>query len=494
MSSIVVARDLSVEFSNGSELFQNLNLSLDVGRTALVGPNGVGKTCLAKLLVGEFEPTNGVVRRHGSVKLVRQREEPRPITVAECLAEYEWSMLGEQLLQHIDRDVLCTDLSGGQWMRVRLARALSADFLILDEPTNDLDREGRDTIMQFLRLHAGGILLISHDRECLELCEDILELSNRGLAKFSGGWVAYLESRAREQERLGAALDRAKRERDAAVAHQVEQRARQEKRNRRGADAAARGGAPKILLGARKLRAQATTNRVDATVMKKTALAVRAAHEAFGELKVDLVMYSDVIGRALPTQKLVADARDFNVRFQDWIYAEDLTFSWRGNIRVAVQGANGSGKSTLLSALLGQQLETRGELRRGELTYGYIDQRRSALDDAKSVFDNIRAVSASTDTEIRNQLARFLFTKDAVFQKVSDLSGGERLRAALARGLLSADMPELLVLDEPTNNLDRTNIEFLERIVSEFQGAVVIVSHDERFLTNCGIDSELRLR
>lgn len=142
---------------------------------------------------------------------------------------------------------------------------------------------------------------------------------------------------------------------------------------------------------------------------------------------------------------------------------------------------------------LGVGASTRGEFRRGELTL-YLDQRCSTLDDSSSLFENVRAVASGTDSEIRNALARFLFAGDAVFQRIATLSGGERLRAALAKGLLSARKPELLLLDEPTNNLDLANIEFLERTVREFRGALIVVSHDERFLANCGVTEELVLR
>lgn len=110
------------------------------------------------------------------------------------------------------------------------------------------------------------------------------------------------------------------------------------------------------------------------------------------------------------------------------------------------------------------------------------------------MFENVRAVSSAGESEIRNGLAQFLFANDAVFQKVSELSGGERLRASLARGLLSTQKPELMVLDEPTNNLDLVNIQFLEQVVSEFRGAVIVISHDEKFLRNCSVSQELLVR
>jgi ATPase subunit of ABC transporter with duplicated ATPase domains len=494
MSPVIVARDVAYEFSNGRELFQDLSFSLSAVRSALVGPNGVGKTCLARLLAGQIEPSRGVIQRQGPVTLFAQRQPPEPIAVADYLASVDqWSLTRDRLLANIDPQALCTTLSGGQWMRVRLARALDDGFLILDEPTNDLDRDGREAVFQFLRAHGGGVLLISHDREALELCDEILELSNLGLMKFGGSWSDYVVEKDRERARLGASLDQAKRERDAAIAHRFEQQARQEKRNRRGQAAAARGGIPRILAGGRKRAAQVTTGKRDVAQLERAEAAVKSAHEAFENMKVDPVMYADLMGQELHAQKLIAEAHGFNIRFRDWLYAHDLDFSWRGNVRIALQGPNGSGKSTLLKALAGAPLTTRGELNRGQLVTLYIDQRCSVLDDTLSILDNVRSVAPGSESDIRTHLARFLFTRDTVFQKASSLSGGERLRATLARGLLSTDKPELLLLDEPTNNLDLANIEFLENLVSEFRGALIVVSHDRRFLERCGVSGEFEL-
>jgi ATPase subunit of ABC transporter with duplicated ATPase domains len=494
MQSIITISDLSFELPNGRLLFSGFSFSLAEKITALVGPNGVGKTSLAKLIAGELDATSGTIRRHASVTFFPQRQIPEPITVDEFLAlDYTWSELGEKLLEGMDRQTLCTNLSGGQWMRIRLARALQEQFLILDEPTNDLDREGREALMEFLREYKNGVLLISHDRECLQLCEEVLEISNRGLSKFGGGWSDYEEAKDHERDNLRSALDIAKRTRDKAHVDRTEQIQQQEKRNRRGAEAAARGGIPKILLGGRKRRAQATSGKIDVATLERANESVREAYEAFANLKIDPMMYADLVGKEIPSQKLVAEAQVFNIRFENWIYKGDLNFSWRGNIRMALRGANGSGKSTLLKAILGEKFEMRGQLRRGNLVTLYIDQRGATLDDSKSIFENIRAVSTASESDIRNGLAKFLFTKETVFQKVSTLSGGERLRAALAKGLLSTEKPELLILDEPTNNLDLTNIEFLENLAREFRGALIAISHDEIFLQNCGIESALDL-
>jgi ATPase subunit of ABC transporter with duplicated ATPase domains len=491
MHLIVTGSDVSFEFPNGRTLFTGLNFSIESKLTALVGPNGVGKTSLAGLLTGELEPTKGVIRRHGAIILFAQRQPPAPVPVDEFLGlDYVWTAIGHELLAGIKPQTLCTHLSGGQWMRARLARALTDQFLILDEPTNDLDREGRDALLRFLRERPGGSLLISHDRECLQLCEEVFELSNRGLSKFGGDWSSYMEARELERDNLWQALQNAKRERDTTQTARIEQTARQEKRNRQGTKTASRGGMPKILIGARKRRAQTTTGKIDVSTLRRANDAVRAAHEAFAELKIDPTMYAELMGREIPEQKLIAETRGFNIRFQDWIYPKDLDLSWRGNVRIALKGGNGSGKSSLLKMIMGANFETRGEFRAGRVNTLYLDQRCDILDDTKSIFENVRDASLLSESEIRNGLAKFLFAKETVFQNVASLSGGERLRAALARGLLSTEKPELLILDEPTNNLDLANIEFLERLVAGFRGAVIIISHDEVFLKNCRATTE----
>jgi ATPase subunit of ABC transporter with duplicated ATPase domains len=491
MNSIVTVQGVAFELSNGRELFRNLNFSLENCLTALVGPNGVGKTTLANLLVGELIPTEGQILRRSPITYFPQRREPTAIPIESFLGtDYAWSSLGETLLGDIDRNSLCTTLSGGQWMRVRLAQTCDDHFLILDEPTNDLDRWGREAVFQFLRERSKGALLISHDRECLTACTQVWELSNRGLTKFGGGWAFYLEARAQERSRLQRELESAKRERANTVLERRESLARQEKRNRRGAENAARGGLPKILLGGRKRRAQVSTGKIAAATLERAQRSVREAHAALQDLKVDPVMYADLVGQEIAAHQLVAEASAFNIYFSRWVYPQDLDFSWRGNVRLALKGENGSGKSSILKAITGQVFDTRGTLRRGSRATLYLDQRCASLDEEKTIFENVRAVVSLPESEIRNGLARFLFTKEAVFQRVKELSGGERLRAALARGFLAESKPELLILDEPTNNLDLANLEFLETLVRQFRGALLVISHDDSFLLNCGITDE----
>lgn len=494
MFSEIIVNGVTYELPTGLVLFEDISFSINSKLTALVGPNGVGKSCLAKLIVGELTPTAGSVTRRKNTSYLAQQDKPPQIPLEEYLSQkYTWSIIGEKLLKGIDQTILCTNLSGGQWMKVRLASTLGEQFLILDEPTNDLDREAKLVIIDFLSQLKHGALIISHDQELLSLCDEILELSNRGLRKYRSGWSAYETEKQQESDKAEHELEVAKRERDRMRTIRITQNEKQEKRNRQGKSFADKTGMSKIEIGSKKRQAQASTGKIDAATMKSETEKIRMAHQAYTEMKIDPIMYVDLIGARIPEQKLVVEANEYNILFDDWLFKNDLCFSWRGNLRMAIKGANGSGKSTLINSILGKKFQTKGELRLGNLVTLYLDQKCSMLNENETVFANVRAHSNYSDSEIRNNLAKILFVGDQVFQKIHTLSGGERLRAALACGLLSQQKPELLILDEPTNNLDLRNIKFLENLITQFKGAVIIVSHDEVFLKNSGIHSELIL-
>jgi len=497
MSSALTAKDVFYELPDGRPLFGPLNFSLGLGRTALVGPNGVGKTCLARLLAGELEPTQGKILNSQPVRYFPQHQTAPSCSVNKFLSGVSsGSFAGELFLGDIDREISCSQLSGGEWMRVRLSAVLDDAFLILDEPTNNLDQAGRNAVLQFLREASVGILLISHDRECLNLCEEILELSPQGLRLFGGGWESYQEQSQNERAHLEQALDQAKKSKAKARSQRQETRERQEKRNKQGRAAAAKGGIPKILLGGRKSRAQGTTGKLDRATQTQVEASVTSLQSALEALKIDPVMYAEFEGHALPAQKLVARGSGFNLFRGRRLYTQDLNFHWKGNARVHLKGANGSGKSSFLHVLAGvngASMEVRGEFQRGDFSALLLDQSHSSLEKEKSIFENVRQFSTLSESEIRGGLAKFLFFKDKVFQKAGDLSGGERLRAALAQAFLSSTRPEVLLLDEPTNDLDLANVEFLEKLVAGFKGAVFLISHDPVFVKNCGVNEELFL-
>lgn len=494
MISIISVNNLSFEFPNGHKVLNNISFSLGSNITALIGPNGIGKTTLIKLILDELSPTQGNIHKNISIGFLSQHLEPATHSVDEFLEfEYDWSLAKDKLLHGIDRSAPCSTLSGGEWMRVRLAKVLKNDFLILDEPTNNLDHEGKKILKDFLLEHHGGVLLISHDREILSLCESFLELSNKGLTKFTGTWDDYEVFKQKESHDLEKTLETTKLDRDKILKKSIQLIERQNQKNKQGTKKALKGGAPKILLGARKNKAQNTTSKIKKNTQDQIEHSIQNINQAFESIKFNPVMFADLKGTEIPSQKIVAEAKNFNIHHKQWIYSQDLNFIWKGNLRLSIKGKNGSGKSSLIKALVGANFKTRGRLNFTNLNVLYVDQNCSLLDQNKSIFENILEVSQLDETDIRGSLAKFLFMNESVFKNVLELSGGEKLRVALAKGFLSQKTPELIILDEPTNNLDLQNIEFLENLIKNFEGGVIIISHDEVFLNHCGIHQELCL-
>lgn len=504
----IVFTSVDFEWPNGNKVFTGLNFSLEEGgKYGLIGPNGAGKSTLARLAQGRLAPSAGRIKKDLQVAYFEQVEVPPAVPVSEYLSGL-WAGLAPSeaataaaLQKNIDQSASCAALSGGEWTRVRLMKCLAAgaDFIVLDEPTNNLDRQARASVLEFVRLTRRGLLLISHDRELLGEADAILELSNKGLAVFGGNWEFYEGERGRERARLAGELEQAARERDKAAGERADKLRAQEKRMRKGQKAAAKGGTPKILLGLKKMNAQKTLGKIRASAdegMQEKADAARAAYE---RQKTDPVIYAEFPETALPASKLVFSARNLNFRYagaRGNLWAQNICFEMHGPARIAVSGRNGSGKTTLLNLLTGfRELDGQisGELKLGGVAYGFVDQHSALLDEELRVLENVRRGSLKTEAEARNLLAQFLFQGDKALQRVATLSGGERLRASLAKILLADPAPQLLILDEPTNNLDIVNLEFLEAALARFRGAILVISHDLTFLKGIGVSGELRL-
>lgn len=498
----ILFKNVGYEWPNGHLIFNNLNFSLEHKIYGLVGANGAGKTTLARLISGDLDPTSGSISNTDQerVQFFQQSETPPKITISEYLSEASraYDPFQTAFLKGLSDKRLCSSLSGGEWARVRLAKVGSSDstFLILDEPTNHLDCSGRKAVHEFLDRFRGGVLIISHDREILEKADKILELTSNGLSVFGGSWSEYSTRREKERARLGLDLEKAKKRRKDRQRSRQQKMERQAKRQKQGKLNAPTSGLPKILLGARKRAAQVSQGKIDRTTMNEVDDAVAEAWDAFQKLKIDPVMYARLPEVSLPPGKMVIEAKEFNFRFAGAhrnLWPTDLTFSFRGPARIAIQGPNGSGKSTLLHLLKKEKLSgsSKGSLQIGSVRATFLDQDYSMLNKELSVIENIQEAAKLPESELRSLLAMFLFTGEKVHQQVSELSGGEVLRVALAQVLLSNPPANVLCLDEPTNNLDIPNIEFLEELLKQYKGALIVVSHDAKFLERLGLTDEI---
>lgn len=499
------AKSLSYELPHGEKLFCNISFSWDFQKCALVGINGVGKSTLAKILSGQIKQSTGDLISEGAVVYLEQFKDRLNMSVAEYLIDlwgsiYIDPVLVGTLLDGISFDKNIQSLSGGEWTRVRIAEALSkgSSLLILDEPTNNLDRSGKEIIISFIQSYEGALLVISHDRELLEIVDGVWELSSQGLQSYGGNYTFYENQKQLERQLLANKIDRQKREKNKLTREHREKLFEQEKRMRLGEEKAARGGTPKILLGGMKRRAQETYANIQVDEVDRVNKARDELRILQAQQKKNVDFNIDISSAVMPEGKMVLEAVNLNLQYKNAerpLWGESRSFTMRGPRRWALRGGNGSGKTSFVKALLGEDesLQIFGKLHLGEVVVRVLDQSYGLLDSQKTVLDNIHSVSDKGVVYIRNELAKFEFKGDMVYRQVSELSGGEKLKVALAKLFLEEPAPQFLILDEPTNNLDLESLEILENALCVFKGALLIISHDQKFLERVGIDGYLDL-
>jgi ATPase subunit of ABC transporter with duplicated ATPase domains len=521
----ITLSNISWATPDGRPLLSGLDLSFGPERTGLVGRNGVGKTTLLKLISAELVPQAGKVSVDGTLGVLRQsvqvapeetvaslfgivealdllRRAERGEANAEALADADWTLearvsaaLGRVGLD-VEPGTPVSSLSGGQRTRAALAALLfaSPDFLLLDEPTNNLDRDGRTAVLDLLAGWRSGAVVVSHDRELLETVDAIVELTSLGGTRHGGNWSAYRAQRAQTLSAAHRALTEAERHADdvARTAQVVAER--KARRDAAGRRKRAKGDMPRIVLGGMKERAELTgaaNVRLSESRQAQAAEAVTAARQRIEILEPLTV---SVPSTGLAAGKTVLAIEGVTAGYVTGRpVVRDLSLLMTGPERVAVTGRNGTGKTTLLALVSGALQPWRGSVRLFT-EVAMLDQHVSLLDPARSIRDNFRRINPEADENAcRAALARFLFRADAALQQAGSLSGGQLLRAGLACVLGATTPPPLIILDEPTNHLDIDAIEAVEAGLSAYDGALLVVSHDEPFLEAIGITRRIDL-
>ena len=527
----IVAERLAYAPADGRALFNDLTLSFGRERTGLIGANGSGKTTLVRLLAGELTPSSGTVHRTGAVAVLPQDFRPPAdaqlaivLGIDDRLAALKRMEAGAASVEDIE--LIADDwdlperaaavlvrfglaqlslerpvgtLSGGEATRVALAGLAlgNPDFLLLDEPTNHLDAKSREALYTFVEQWSGGLLCVSHDRSLLRRMDRIVELSALGARMYGGNYDAYRARRNAEDAAAARELDSARAALRVVEREARDVRERQARREAQGRRNRATANMPKILLNGRKAQAQATSARVRAITEREVEERRARLQSARQRVEEREPPRFDLPSTGLPAGRTVLEIENVGVRFPDAERAgvENVSLRIVGPERVAIIGPNGSGKTTLLNVALGHLDPDAGTVRRlPDREVAYLNQHGAALDPALSVLDNFRAFHPMIEpTATRYALARFLFSNEAALQTVGTLSGGQRLRASLACVLGGLRPPSLLVLDEPTNHLDLDAQEAMESALREYDGALLVVSHDAEFLEAIGIERMLKL-
>ncbi|MFV2117345.1 ABC-F family ATP-binding cassette domain-containing protein [Streptomyces sp. Act-28] len=515
---------LTFAWPDGTPVLDGLDLTVGPGRTGLVGRNGTGKSTLLKLLAGEVAPASGTVRATGDVgHLPQDAALDTRLRVDEALGiagkraalhaiesgdvrEEHFATVGDDWdveerahatldrlgLGRIDLDRTAGVVSGGVCVLLRLAALLLARpaVLLLDEPTNNLDLHARRRLYAAVDAWPGVLLVVSHDRELLERVDRVAELRDGEVTWYGGPYSAYEEAVAAEQE----AAERTVRAAESDVRRQrrelVEAQTRLAKRRRYGEKQAANKVVPPIAAGNLKRAAQVSAGRHRAVHAKRLDQARERLDEAVEAVRDDDAIRVELPHTAVPPGRDVLSLRDLTLRHGVRLPGE---FEVRGPERIALVGRNGSGKSTLLRTIAGE-VEPRAGEAVARVPLRLLPQRLDVLDDGLTVVENVaRFAPEATPNRVRARLARFLFRGAKADQRVGTLSGGERFRATLAALLLAEPAPQLLMLDEPTNNLDAASVRSLTQALEAYEGALLVASHDMPFLAALGITRRLDL-
>ncbi|MFD0339776.1 ABC-F family ATP-binding cassette domain-containing protein [Streptomyces sp. NPDC127117] len=510
---------LTFRWPDGTTVFDGLSLSIGRGRVGLVGNNGAGKSTLLRLLAGQLRPAQGTVTVGGSLAHLPQNitldttlRVDRALGIAERRAALraieagdvdekhfetigdDWDVeeralatLGSLGLGGVELDRTVGQLSGGETVLLRLAALLleRPDVLLLDEPTNNLDAFARRRLYEAVDTWRSGVLIVvSHDRELLERVDRIAELRTGSVNWYGGGWSAYEEAVAAEQEAAGRMLRAAEADVRRQKRELEETHMKLARRQKNGRKAEAEGSLPKILAGRRKRSAQESAGRLRGVHEERLSEARERREEAADAVRDDAEIRVSLPHTAVPTGRTVLSLHGLRPRFGR---LREGSLQVNGPERIALVGRNGAGKTTLLRTLTGELAPLSGEAR-AFVPVRFLPQRLDVLDEELSVAANVaRMAPGVTDNHIRAQLARFLFQGKRAEQPAGTLSGGERFRAALAATMLAAPAPQLLMMDEPTNNLDIASVRQLTGALDSYEGALLIASHDLAFLESVGI-------
>lgn len=463
---LLLARMDKVKKYYGNKLILDIDkLEINEGdKIGLVGVNGAGKTTLLKALIGEEEIDSGSIFLTESFSYISQ--DIRDIyEIEKGLTQSLFNSL-EEYQEY---------LSGGEKVKIKVSSSIEKNrkFLIADEPTANMDSKSINLLEKTFKNYKGSLILVCHDREFLDsICNGILEINNGRLKYYKGNYSKYMSLKEKEKERLEFEYNQ-----------YVSEKQRLEEAVEKKKEAKDRTKAPPKRMGNSEARLHKMGGQ---TSKKKQDQSIKAVKTRINKLEVkekpndDKEVRITVQENMIIESKNLIEGKDFDLIVGDRILLEKAKFKVKKGKKIALIGENGSGKSSLLKEILKGKNENIRISKK--LVIGYFDQTQGILDENKTIIENIKEESSYNENFIRINLNRFGFNREEVLKKVSVLSGGEKVKVALCKTLLSDN--NILILDEPTNYLDVLAVESLEKALIDTNKTVVIVSHDRRFVNN----------
>ncbi len=528
---MLILQNISYIHPNKNLLFENINLAVKKhNKIALIGNNGSGKSTLLKIIAKELQPLGGqlnlisepyyIPQIFGQFNHLKIGQALKVETKLNALKEILNGDLTEENYTLLDDDWTieerCNDalkhwqltglnlsqkmetLSGGQKTKVFLAGISihKPELVLLDEPSNHLDVLGRQLLYDFIQSTNSTLFVVSHDRKLLNSFDTICELSKHSIRMYGGNYDFYTEQKQIENNDLYQDLQSKEKALRKAKEKERESTERQQKLDARGKSKQEKAGVARIMMNTLRNNAEKSTSKMKDVHTEKIGGISQELHELRSALPdIDKIRFG-FASSALHKGKIVFKANEINFSYGNHsLWKENLNFQINSGKRIALKGSNGSGKTTLIKIILGKLTPQTGTVYSSDHKSVYIDQDYSLINNQLKVYEQAQQynVSALQEHEIKIRLNRFLFTKDDWDKSCSVLSGGEKMRLMLCCLTISNQSPDLIILDEPTNNLDIQNIEILATAINKYQRTLIIVSHDKSFLKQANVEQNIQL-
>lgn len=523
---MLILQNISYLHTNRDLLFDKITFTANQQeKIALIGNNGVGKSTLLKIIAGKLQASVGLLKTNTKPYYVPQIfGQFNHFTIAQALQvedklnalknildgnvteenleilNDDWTIedrCNEALeywqLTDLDLSQKLENLSGGQKTKVFLAGISihQPELILLDEPSNHLDLEARKLLYDFIQNTSGTLIIVSHDRKLLNLLNTVYELSKHGITVYGGNYDFYAQQKQIENNALQQDIHSKEKALRKAKEKERETLERQQKLDARGKKKQEKAGVSRIMMNTLRNNAENSTSKAKSIHAEKIGgISQELQGMRSGLPDIDKMKFG-FDNTELHKGKILFTATDINYGYHEkLLWKQNLNFQILSGERLVLKGSNGSGKTTLIKIITGNLLPEQGDIYKAEAKIVYIDQDYSLIENQLTVYEQAQKfnVSGLQEHDIRMRLNRFLFSQNDLEKPCSALSGGEKMRLMLCCLTINNQAPDIIILDEPTNNLDIQNIEILTAAVNEYQGTLIVVSHDEAFLEQINIE------
>jgi ATPase subunit of ABC transporter with duplicated ATPase domains len=529
---MLILQNIAYAHPNKDLLFQGIDLIINKqDKIALIGNNGVGKSTLLQLMAGILPPATGTIKtiskpyyipqllgQYNNNTIAQALGVETKITALQAILDGnvtdtnlelladDWTIeercseaLAQWSPESIDLQRKMNTLSGGQKTKVFLAGIAihNPDIVLMDESSNHLDAQSRLLLYHYIKTTTNTLVIVSHDRTLLNLLDTVCELTRNGISAYGGNYEFYTAQKAIAANAMQENLRSKEKSLRKAKETEREELQRQQKLDARGKKKQEKSGLPTISMNTLRNNAEKSTSRMKEVHAEKVGAISQEVNQLRKNLPDKDKMKIGFDDPSLHTGKILFQAKYLNYAYdKELLWHHPLSFQIDSSERIALKGPNGSGKTTLIKILMGMLQPSSGNIYRAGTSTVYIDQDYSLIDSALTVYDQAQRFNIDNleEHEVKSRLTHFLFTKPYWDKACATLSGGEKMRLILCCLTIKNKAPDVIILDEPTNNLDIQNVEILTNAINEYSGTVIVVSHDAYFLKEISVENIIQLK